>query len=199
MGLKLAGNVVRLALCALVALCGGCQRYFIDGGRPYHVRDGMEVLVRYRAEGPSPPGVTFSLVRTRHGIGVFEQNADGSGSLTLTTWQADGNDHYAIWIKRGPAFEYVVPVDRTKAAQRLVYPNGMYEIEEIADVDRPIPHGSVGQAMALIPEIAGAVAPAPQPVPAAAPALPAGCTADTDCRHGRACRRGACTAETTRR
>jgi hypothetical protein len=178
----LVGGLVKPALAAglLLGATGtvGCASMFMKGGEL--VDDDFvveEVLVSYQAEGIVPPGVSYQLVRHDGDLAMFEKSADGSGALMQTHWTDADADHFAGWVATGPAFEFVVPTDRTLPASRFVYPDDTYEVEEVDGEDRPIPSGAVAPVTRLLPLGEGTAVPseaAPQPAGMPATNVPGG-------------------------
>jgi hypothetical protein len=81
------------------------------------------VLVSYRAEGVNVPRDTaYYLVEGPQGLAILERNVkNGSGTLIEAHWQDQEGDHFAAAVPNAASFEYVVPIDRSKEAQRFVY------------------------------------------------------------------------------
>ncbi len=148
----------------------GCASVFMQGGtivpEDYQVQ---KVIVSYRAEGTVPERIQYFLVETDRGLAIFERSEDGSGCLMQTHWQDDQCDHFAAWIspsyvpKRfqgrkfgagmGPAYEFVVPFDRSKEAKKFVYEKGTYRVQAIDGMWRPVPKDPKTEPVAtLIPK-----------------------------------------------
>ena len=139
----------------LLSGCATVMSTFSQGGKVvpkgYNIQ---KVIVAYRAEGEVPARVQYFLIETDEGLAIFERSEDGSGSLLQTRWQDDQGDHFAVWVsppfipirlqsskhyRGGPAYEFVVPFDRSKEAKRFVYQKGKFTIQIINGIARPVP------------------------------------------------------------
>jgi hypothetical protein len=128
---------------------------FTQGGKVVPKGYNMQkVIVAYRAEGAVPTRVQYFLIETYGGLAMFERSEDGSGTLFQTRWQDDQGDHFAAWVcppviplklqsskhfRGGPAYEFVVPFDRSKEAKRFQYQKGKFTIQIINGIARPVP------------------------------------------------------------
>ena len=83
---------------------------------------------------------------------MLEQSPDRSGVLFQTRWEDEVGDHFAGWVNTSHGYEFVVPKDRTKQAERYVYPAGFYRIMEIDGIKRPIPNTQMQPVATLIPK-----------------------------------------------
>ena len=125
--------------CALaLLLAAGC----IHGGRfASNSLAGKRILVAYRSEGRADSRPEYYLVETEKGIALFERVPGGIGSLIKNHWREADGDHFAIWGEvlgsRVPAFEFVLPVDRTKKGKAFIYPEGSYSVLKIEGRYRP--------------------------------------------------------------
>jgi hypothetical protein len=139
-------------LLLLISGCASGYSAFLQGGtvvpEDYQVQ---KVIVSYQAEGTVPERIHYFLVETDRGLAIFERSEDGSGSLMQTHWQDDQCDHFGAWVsppvgiisKRGlggPAYEFVVPFDRSKEAKKFVYEKGAYRVRSIDGIWRPVPN-----------------------------------------------------------
>ncbi len=112
----------------------------------------VKQLVAYRAEGPVPPKAEYSLVETQKGPFMLERTPEG-GFLFQIHWRDEMGDHYAASLKGGGAWEFIVPLDRSKNAVRLDYPHGTYSLVDMDGKKRPValPSANVVQTL-LIPK-----------------------------------------------
>ena len=145
-------NIRRLLVAALTLSAVGCASWFARGGRLVSEQYNPVILVNYDIEGPIPPNTSYHLVKTEKGEAIFERSADGSGALIETHWKKDGADHYAMWVRRSHAYEYVMPEDRTKPGKKYLYPAGFYQLETIDGVERAVPVTPVDPVATLIPK-----------------------------------------------
>jgi hypothetical protein len=176
-------NTIRLLnlFCCFTMLssllgCASVQSSFLHGGTLAPAGYKVEkVIVAYRAEGTVPARMQYFLIETGEGLAIFEREEDGSGSLIQTHWQDKQGDHFAAWVsvpgipsagcltdlttlpsrkgRGGPAYEFVVPIDRSKEAERFVYERGTYTIWELDGISRPVPKNPETKAVAtLIPK-----------------------------------------------
>ena len=178
--MRIIKNTIRLSnvLCCFVMLsfllgCASIQSAFIHGGTL--VPEGYEVekvIVAYRAEGTVPERIQYFLIETQEGLAIFEREEDGSGALMQTHWKDDQCDHFAAWVAPpgipsagcltdlttlpsrkglgGPAYEFVVPFDRSKEAERFVYEKGTYTIWELDEISRPVPENPETKPVAML-------------------------------------------------
>jgi hypothetical protein len=127
----------RLALVVLLAVCG-CASMFLHGGELVGKGYQPQVLVNYKAEGVTPAGATYHLVRLEDGReAVFERSSDGSGTLVSNQWRENAEDHFFCWVGKNAGFEYVIPADRTQAGSRYVYPYGTFTSRVENGVEKP--------------------------------------------------------------
>jgi hypothetical protein len=155
----------------LLSGCATVMSTFSQGGKvvtkDYNIQ---KVIVAYRAEGEVPARVQYFLVETDEGLAIFERSEDGSGTLIQAHWQDDQGDHFASWViplpgfsflfERprlsgccGPAYEFIVPLDRSKKAKKFVYPKQTYSIKKINWISRPVPKDPKTEPVAtLIPK-----------------------------------------------
>ena len=170
--MKRIQNITRFSylFCCVTMLFffSGCaslkvQNAFLQGGtvvpENYNVQ---KVIVSYRAEGTVSERIKYFLIETDGVLSIFERSEDGSGSLLQTRWQDDQGDHFAAWVsppfiskrlQSGPAYEFVVPFDRSKEAKRFVYQKGKFTIQMINGITRPVPKDPEIQPVAtLIPK-----------------------------------------------
>jgi len=162
--MKRIQNITRFSylFCCVTILFffSGCaslkvQNAFLQGGtvvpENYNVQ---KVIVSYRAEGTVSERIKYFLIETNGVLSIFERSEDGSGSLLQTRWQDDQGDHFAAWVsppfipirlqsskhyRGGPAYEFVVPFDRSKEAKRFVYQKGKFTIQIVNGIARPVP------------------------------------------------------------
>jgi hypothetical protein len=168
-GMRSIRNTIRLSCfffySILLFLLLGCAAAFFHGGTEVPENYKVpKVIVSYRAEGDVPERVNYFLIRTDDDVTMFERHEDGSGSLFQIHWQVDHCDHFAAWVSPpigivssrglgGPAWEFVVPFDRSKEAKRFFYPKGTYRVEEIGAILRPVPNDPNTEPVArLIPK-----------------------------------------------
>lgn len=87
-----------------------------------------KILVSYRAEGEIPPKTKYFLIETKNGEqAVWEKVEDGMGALLQAYRETDKGDHFSGWVVGRPGIEFIIPKDRTKNAERYVYPVGKYK------------------------------------------------------------------------
>jgi hypothetical protein len=111
---------------------------FMNGGELVKSSYEPVVLVTYEAEGTVPAGVTYHLVRTASGQeGLFEQGADGSGTVFTNQWRDGGEDHFFGWVGSSHGYEFVIPVDRSKPGRKYVYPAGYFSVNDSDGIQRP--------------------------------------------------------------
>jgi len=171
--MKNSQNILKALLTIIVVsfISSGCASMLMKGGTlvpsGYKVQ---KVIVAYRAEGTAPSRAQYFLVETDKGQAIFERSEDGSGALFQTHWLDDQGDHFAGWVSllpgrgvplegsgilfmKGPAYEFIVPLDRSKEARKFVYPKGTYRIRKINGISRPVPNSSFTKPVArLIPK-----------------------------------------------
>jgi len=157
----------------LLAGCAATLSTFAQGGKMvpkgYNIQ---KVIVAYRAEGEVPARVQYFLIETDEGLAIFERSENGSGTLFQAHWQDDQGDHFASWLIPlpgfsllvarpvpslsgccGPAYEFIVPLDRSKEVKRFVYPKQTYSIKKINWISRPVPKDPKTEPVAtLIPK-----------------------------------------------
>jgi hypothetical protein len=87
-----------------------------------------KVLVSYRAEGEIPKNTKYFLVETKDGEeAIWEKVENGQGALVKAYRETDKGDHFSGWVVGQPGIEFIIPKDRTKNAERYVYPVGKYK------------------------------------------------------------------------
>ncbi|NQV03773.1 MAG: hypothetical protein HQ542_14075 [Bacteroidia bacterium] len=116
------------------------QSWLLDGGSFVKKKKApKEILVRWDAEGEIPDEATYMLVLNKKGEEcVFEREADGGGTLFELHWKDDQGDHFAAWFLH--AYEFIIPFDRTKPAEKYVYLVDTYTEKYIDGVKRPVPN-----------------------------------------------------------
>ena len=149
---KIAGMLMTMVIVNLILL--GCASMFMKGGtlvpKDYEI---PKTIVAYSAEGIVPEGVEYLLVETDQGMAIFERSTDGSGALFQTHWKDELGDHFAGWVLTGPAYEFIVPSDRSREARKYFYPKGSYSFKELNGVSRPVPNNPNTKPVArLIPK-----------------------------------------------
>ena len=129
----------------LIFLCTGCATFlsfFAQGGRilPSDYVP-QKIIVSYRSEDTTLKGTHIHLVETEKGrLAIFEQSINGMHSLVEMRWESTKGDHFGIWVNNGPAFEYVVPKNRTMNAERYIYDYGTYKVRTIGGLKRLVPN-----------------------------------------------------------
>jgi hypothetical protein len=128
------------AFCGMLVgiLASGC----IHGGRvAFSSLDGKKIVAAYRAEGRGSSHPDYYLIQTDRGLVLFERVPGGLGSLIKHHWREADEDHFAIWGElldtRVPAFEFVIPADRTRKGKAFIYPEGTYSLLKINGRYRP--------------------------------------------------------------
>jgi hypothetical protein len=143
----------------LLAGCAATMSTFAKGGtvvpKDYEIQ---KEIVAYRAYGNVPADVQYYLVETSEGLAIFEHKIGDYGYLHQAHWQDNEGDHFASWVIPfpgfstivirpiqslsgccGPAYEFVVPFDRSKEAKMYRYPKQTYTIKKINWIKRPVP------------------------------------------------------------
>lgn len=147
------------ALPFVLALLAGCVEPV--GGTLVKKDYRPAVLVAYQAEGDFAPQLRYYLVQEKNGLAIFEQDEDGKGVLFERHWADPHGDHFAVWTVPGPAYEVLVPVDRTRPAYRFAYDGGRFAVENRDGIERPVPKLLVEASTKLVP--AGAQLRKPKP------------------------------------
>lgn len=152
--------LIAVAVVALVSACApsllGDASILMTGGSLASVGyQPLDVVVSYRAEGSVPKSAEYLLVRTEKGEAIFERSPDGSGTLIDKTWSDEKGDHFAMWILTSHAYEFLVPKDRSKPAQRYIYPAGFYSIVDVGGGMRPVAAAPLDPVATLIPNRTG--------------------------------------------
>jgi len=122
----------------LITLSIGC----LHGGRlASNSLQGRQVLAAYDCEGRPDSRAEYYLIQTEAGLALLERVPGGMGSLIKHHWREGDSDHFAIWGEvldsRVPAFEWVLPLDRSKKGTAFIYPEGTYSILTIDGRRRP--------------------------------------------------------------
>ena len=143
-------NAYSLLVFAAISVSGCATIYnaCFQGGKlvpkNYHVQ---KVIVAYQPGENAPARAQYFLIETAEGLAFFERKEDGSGAIIQDHWQDDEGDHFVGWVSPirskdatggGPAFEFIVPIDRSKEAKRIVYPKRKYDLEPVSGAMRPI-------------------------------------------------------------
>lgn len=148
-------NRLFITACSLLVIAAvfltGCttiKNTHFQGGtivpNNYHVPN---IIVTYQAGENCPARIQYFLIETAKGLAIFERSEDGSGALFQDNWQDENGDHFVGWVSPirskhatggGPAYEYIVPLDRSKEAKRIVYPKMKYKLEPVGRAMRPI-------------------------------------------------------------
>lgn len=169
-------HLVRAILLAGLLCNAGCVSWFIHGGKIVDAGYSPDVLVDYTIEGTVPPGVSYHLVLTAEGDGMFERSADGSGTIITNKWQEGDNDHFFCWVGSSHGFEYIMPIDRTQPGHKKLYPKGFYSVRNEGGIEKPNPVAPVDPVATLTPILRPGqtaaprdVAPPPEPAPPPAP------------------------------
>lgn len=122
----------------MLCFAPGC----IHGGRfASNSLEGKRIVAAYRAEERPESRREYYLLETADGPALLERVPRGVSSLIKNHWREGENDHFALWGEfldsRVPAFEFVLPVDRTKKGKAFIYPEGTYSILKIDGRNRP--------------------------------------------------------------
>jgi len=118
----------------------------ISGGKIVNSMKDYEVLIFYEAKGVVPPDVKWSLIRTKSGFAILEENVSNDKAKTIINygWKDRKGHHFVVWAQflgsQSTAFEFIVPDDFTKPALRYAYPAGSYTILKTKGKNRPVPH-----------------------------------------------------------
>ncbi len=148
---KYSSKVIVLTVFTMILLTA-CASMFMQGGSLVPAGYNANIVVNYDGKGTVPPGITYHLVKTDKGEAIFERSPDGSGALFETHWTDSDGDHFAGWVATSHGYEFVVPKDRKKSANKYVYPAGYYELKEKDGVTRPVPNTSIDPVATLIPK-----------------------------------------------
>jgi hypothetical protein len=95
----------------------------LDGGEVIDGTFQPEVLTAYASES----GEEVALIKTTAGPAMMARTGN-QGVLYRTHWRDEHGDHFAMAINlptgQGPAYEFIVPADRSRTATMLTYAPG---------------------------------------------------------------------------
>lgn len=103
-----------------------------------------KIIISYRTKGSAPLNAKYFLIETDKGLAILEQVENGKSALINAHWRDIQGDHFAGWKSlldiKSTALEFVIPLDRSKAAKKFVYPEGTYAILKVNGVSMPVPN-----------------------------------------------------------
>jgi len=88
-----------------------------------------KILVTYRIKGDSSEKVKYYLIETPGGKDAIWEKASDAGSIFEAYRETEKGDHFSAWVVGNKGFEFIIPKDRTKNAERYVYGVGTYEAQ----------------------------------------------------------------------
>lgn len=121
-----------LIIVLVLSVFSGCtpwERLVFQGGslvEPSY--QPTKIVVSYRATGAIPEAAKYYLIETREGEEAIWEKVDGEKSALFKAYrETDKGDHYSGWVVGQPASEFIVPKDRSRDAEKYVYPVGKYK------------------------------------------------------------------------
>ena len=161
-------------------LLGACASWFMVGSESvsgpladqplaaYHVPRCFGIAQRTLI--PGPVDQTYRLAKGPAGqLVLYELDGSGKGARITSHWIDEKGDHFFTYVRRGSAWEYVIPQDRSGSALRLVYVAGGYSVTSAGDEVRL----ASGIPTAVCDMVRTDQAAAPPGLAAGAPAAPA--------------------------
>ena len=125
-------------------LLGACASWFMVGAESVSGPLAEQPLAMYRVPRcfgiaqrtsiPGPVDQTYSLAKgPAEQLVLYELDGSGKGARITSHWIDEKGDHFFFYVRRGPAWEYVIPQDRRGSALRLVYAAGGYSVTSAGD------------------------------------------------------------------
>ncbi len=148
-GKSVSEFIRKAALASIVAsLPVACASWFMVGSEPASGPPASRPQATYRVPEcqlsvgrtaiPGPVDQTYYLATGPEGrLVLYELDRSNTGAMITSHWVDAQGDHFFNYVKRQPAWEFIIPQDRVGPAWRLVYKAGTYAVTTEADYVRP--------------------------------------------------------------
>ena len=133
----------RAAMVMAILGMTGCASAFMAGSAP-HTGVPEQVVARYRVptcqflsngnQAAGPADQIYYLTETNAGPVLYELDGRGKGAAISNHWVDKDDDHFLTYVKTSHGWEYVIPKDHSKPADRLVYVHGTFHVSKVDDV-----------------------------------------------------------------
>lgn len=148
--------LVVLSLLALAGCGGGLmQGSHLTKGIPSNIvatyKVGACLNVDDGSRVPGPEDQTYYLAEGESGLVLYEMDRRNGGTAITNHWVEGSDDHFLTYVRTSSGWEYVVPADRTRRAERLVYVAGTFKVETLDGVMR-VKRGSPRFRCELVPK-----------------------------------------------
>jgi hypothetical protein len=136
----------RLFGATAALLLSGCASMFLHGGRMADkgtptagALGSWDVQACKGTDGRpfnAPSGIRYFLFQGKEGLELFEQSADGSGSIITNQWAGSDGTHFYSWVTSN-GWEFIIPGAGQPGVRRVYvgtgttdsHPNGAWSVK----------------------------------------------------------------------